>query len=174
MSLIDATSSVPEFSLAGKTLDAKVVACYDGDTFYAVIEIFGQLCKFNCRASGYDCPEMKPPKNKVGREIEKEKALRAKQAFLSHLISGPIDMSAQYTNQELDGMVSRNKRLIKMVCKEFDKYGRLLVDIIPDSVSIDSGVKCLTINSWMVESGYGYNYDGGTKNQLFGVELKIM
>ncbi len=170
MSLVDATSAIPEFSLAEKTLDAKVVACYDGDTFYAVIDLFGQLWKFNCRATGYDCPEMKPPKNKPGREIEKERALRAKQAFLSHIVSN-VDVNGVYTNQELDACVSNNKRLIRMVCKEFDKYGRLLVEIIPDAESRSKGATQSSINEWMIESGYGYRYDGGTKNTTFATKV---
>ena len=170
MSLIDATSATPEFSLAGKTMDAKVVTCYDGDTFYSVIDLFGQLWKFNCRAAGYDCPEMKPPKNKVDRDIEKERALRAKQAFISHLVSN-IDMTSTYTNQELDRLVLSNKRLIRMTCKEFDKYGRLLVDIIPDEESRSNGVTQATINDWMIDSGFGYRYDGGTKNTTFATKV---
>ncbi len=165
--LINATSATPEFSLAGKTMDAKVVACYDGDTMYAVIEFGGQLWKFNCRLDGYDTPEMKPPKNKVGREVEKERALKSKQALLSHLISAPIDLAVTYTNVELDGLVAKNQRLIRMVCKEFDKYGRLLVDIVPDEQSIKSGVIEATINDWMIAKGYGYKYTGGTKDTTF-------
>jgi endonuclease YncB( thermonuclease family) len=170
MSLVDTTSSIPEFSLAEKILDAKVVACYDGDTFYAVIDLFGQFWKFNCRATGYDCPEMKPPKNKPGRDIEKEQALRAKQAFLSHIVSN-VDVNGVYTNQELDTFIRNNKRIIRMICKEFDKYGRLLVEIIPDMESRSKGVTQVSINEWMIESGYGYRYNGGTKNITFPTKL---
>jgi endonuclease YncB( thermonuclease family) len=68
-------------------MPAKVVACYDGDTFHAVVELEGTLWKFPCRMAGYDTPEMKPLKTKEGRETEKAKALAAKQALMSKVCS---------------------------------------------------------------------------------------
>jgi endonuclease YncB( thermonuclease family) len=161
--LSEATADTPEFSLNGRTLSAKIVACYDGDTFYAVLPLGEQLWKFNCRMVGYDTPEMKPPANKVGREIEKAKALKARQALLSHVCDG-ITETGTYTKHELNEAIASNKRVIEIRCKEFDKYGRLLVEI----PLLASGT---TVNEWMVEKGYGYNYSGGTKDNTFGVKL---
>lgn len=42
--LAKAIASIPKFSLAGKKiLPAKIVSCYDYDSFYAVIPIDGTL-----------------------------------------------------------------------------------------------------------------------------------
>ncbi len=157
--LVSATAAIPEFSLAGKTLPAKIVSCYDGDTFYAVVPLEGTLWKFNCRVSGYDTPEMKPPKNKVDRDVEKARAVKAKQALLSHICSGVPPLETTVTNIELDAIVAKNTRIIEMECKEFDKYGRVLVDVILGDKT--------RVSNWMVEKGYGYAYAGGTKDTTF-------
>jgi endonuclease YncB( thermonuclease family) len=158
--LSEAGADVPEFSLNGRTLSAKVVSCYDGDTFAAVLPLGGQLWKFNCRMAGYDTPEMKPPANKVGREVEKARALKARQALLSHVCDG-ITETGTYTKHEINAAIAGSKRVVEMRCKEFDKYGRLLVEIL-----LENGT---TVNDWMVEKGYGYRYSGGTKDTEFGV-----
>jgi endonuclease YncB( thermonuclease family) len=159
MDLSQATSAIPEFSLAGKTLPAKVVSCYDGDTFHAVLQLEGNFWKFNCRVSGYDTPEMKPPKNKSDRDVEKARAVKAKQALLSHVCSDIKQMDISMTNAELDACVKANTRIIEMECKEFDKYGRVLVDVL-----LPEGGR---VSTWMVEKGYGYVYGGGTKDTGF-------
>lgn len=160
--LTNATAAIPEFSLAGKILPAKIVSCYDGDTFYAVIPLEGSLYKFNCRVSGYDTPEMKPPKNKPERDLEKARAVKAKHALLSHICSGIPSLDITVTNIELDSIVAKNTRIIEMECKEFDKYGRVLVDVILSDKT--------RVSNWMVEKGYGYVYSGGTKDISFATK----
>lgn len=157
MSLIDATDKVPAFTLAGTIRPAKVVSCYDGDTFAAVMTIgtCEQLWKFDCRMLGYDAPEMKPLKTIANREEIKVAALRSKIALASFLCDG-IDTSKSYTSKEIDAVVKLNKRIIELRCKEFDKYGRVLVEV--PNTAADS-----TVNSWMIENKYGYPYSGGTK-----------
>jgi endonuclease YncB( thermonuclease family) len=154
--LIDATDDVPSFTLAGKRL-AKVVSCYDGDTFEAVIELGGQLWKFDCRMNAYDAPEIKPLKTMLNREAEKQAAVRSKTALLSFVCDG-VDATKSYTNKELNAIVKLNKRIIELECKGFDKYGRVLVEI-PLASTIGLGA----VNNWMIENNYGYAYSGGTR-----------
>lgn len=158
MSLAEATTSIPEFSLAGKTLQGKVVSCYDGDTFHAVLDTAFGLWRFSCRMAGYDTPEMKPPKAKADREIEKARALKSKHALLTKVSDSAPDLATTPTNIELDASVQRNRKVVQIVCKEFDKYGRLLVEVLTETG---------TVNDWMIQQGYGYAYDGGTKDATF-------
>ncbi len=160
MNLAEATAQVPEFSLSGKTLPAKVVACYDGDTFHAVLPLGESLWKFSCRMGGYDTPEMKPPKDKKDREIEKARALKAKQALLSQLCSS-VPLEGAFENKQLDALIDKNTKVIQLICREFDKYGRLLVEV-PCEIG--------TVNQWMVEKGYGYKYEGGAKDATFATK----
>jgi endonuclease YncB( thermonuclease family) len=173
--LSDATANVPKFTFSGSVHSAKVVSCYDGDTFDAVMFIGDKLWKFDCRMSGYDSPEMKPLKTAANREAEKAAALRAKKALLSFICDG-VDVLREYTNKELDELVKRNKKLIELQCKEFDKYGRLLVEI-PATITAAADaaaatgptdskhdpVTSNTVNSWMIVNKFGYEYTGGTK-----------
>jgi endonuclease YncB( thermonuclease family) len=158
--LLKATAAIPEFTLNGRTLPAKVVSCYDGDTFHAVIPLAeGQIWKFACRMTGYDTPEMKPPANKPGRDLEKARAMKAKQALMSHVCTG-VDMSKDADKKVLGEIAAKNTKIIQLVCKEFDKYGRLLVEV---PLADASG----TVNDWMVKNGHGYAYDGGKKDTSF-------
>lgn len=162
MDLAQTTAAIPKFSLAGKILPAKVVNCYDGDTFHAVIQLENKFCKFVCRVVGYDTPEMKPPKNKPDRDVEKARALKAKQALLTHVCSGVKPMEVTMTNAEMNACVAVNTHIIEMECKEFDKYGRVLVDVrLPENGCV---------STWMVEKGYGYAYNGGTKDTSFATK----
>ena len=162
--LIDATADIPKFTFAGTTHTAKVVSCYDGDSFEAAMYIGDKLWKFDCRMSGYDSPEIKPLKTSANREAEKAAALRAKTALLSFVCDG-VNASRTYTNKELDALVKQNKKLIELQCKEFDKYGRLLVEISITSITsaAAAAISSSTVNAWMVTNKYGYEYTGGTK-----------
>lgn len=151
MSLVSELSAdVPEFSLTNRTLQGKVVSCYDGDTADIVLPLGDQYWKFKCRMLGYNSPEMKPLKTKVGREEEKIAALKSKQAVMSELCDS-VDISKMYTNRELDECVGRNRRILQIQCHEFDKYGRVLVTIRRHSSEE-------TINDWMVRNGYAIKY----------------
>lgn len=64
----------------------------------------------------------------------------------------------------------RNKILNKVVtlkCQDLDKYGRLLTEI---------WIGEQNINQWLIDSGYAFAYDGGTKQSwssfLFNKELQ--
>ena len=60
----------------------------------------------------------------------------------------------------------RNKILNKVVtlkCQDLDKYGRLLAEIHIDD---------LNINQWLIDSGYAFAYDGGTKESWSSFLLK--
>ena len=120
-------NDVPMFGFEGETHEGKVVNVYDGDTVKIVMKMFGKFYRFNCRIEGVDTPELRT-RNK------KEKAMGIK------------------VRDEL-----RKKILDKMVqvkCGEFDKYGRLLVDILIDNTSV---------TKWLIENKFAFSYDGGKK-----------
>lgn len=106
--------------------------------------------RFKVRLYGYDSPEMKPSLNIKDRDEIKKKALEAKKR-LWNLTTG------------LDDINNKNhKKIIKIVCDDFDKYGRLLItayDIdIGDNLEFEN-----SINKKMIDEGHGYSYLGGTK-----------
>ena len=151
--LEDCTKDTPEFSLCGLTLQGKVVEMYDADTCKIVLPLQNTFYKFNCRLNGIDTPEMKPSKDKPNRDNE---ILWAKKAR-SELLNLVCDTNVDYTEIKKDDIVKtlqNNKKLITVKCLEFDKYGRLLVELYNNN-------KCF--NNILVEKNLAVNYDGGHK-----------
>jgi len=141
MSSIDwsiANNKTKIFSLEGRECLGKVVDVYDGDTVKIVFPLSekepNRLYRWNCRLINVDTPEIRT-KNL------KEKA---------------------YGKQVRDKL--REKILNKLVyikCLDFDKYGRLLVEIFDNE-------KCEEcINNWLILNEYAKKYDGGTKSKWF-------
>lgn len=117
------------FSLEGQEHRAKIVDVYDGDTIKCVFPIHDTLYRWNCRLSGVDTPELR-----TRCKPEKEYGYKVRDYL-------------------------REKILNKMVyvrCGDFDKYGRLLVQILCE------GEDC-SVNDWLIQNDYAFAYDGGTK-----------
>ncbi len=161
-SLISSTSSsCPLFTLYNTRTVCKIVDIYDGDTVDAIIAYNNQLYHFKARLYGYDSPEMKPSKTDPDRETKKQKALLAKRR-LWNLATG------------LDGgdFTGAHEVILPVVCGEFDKYGRILVNLFPRGANIETyDIQSIdtwfpqTINHQMVAEGHGYPYFGGTKQK---------
>ena len=155
--------NVPDFSLYNKILLAKVVDIYDGDTctialIYTSPEKNVSVLKFKCRLRGIDCPEMKPLKSKVNREEEIRRAILARNKVIELGTSLGVIPCDSPTKAQLKEKMMTNRRIVRLDCYEFDKYGRLLVDIwTPDGVCI---------NHYLVEHKYAVEYDGGTKTVI--------
>ena len=135
MNIYEATNDIPLFTLKGMKVNGKIVSVYDGDTCKIVFP-FENKYKWNCRLTGIDTPEMKT-------KFQKEKE------FATHIRD-----------------FLRNKILDKIVnveCFEFDKYGRLLVNIDIMEGDLNFSPKLININKLLVEKGYAFDYTGKTK-----------
>jgi len=127
------------FSFKGQSFIGIPTNVYDGDTLSIIFVYDGKPIKYRCRALGYDSPEMKPLLSNPNREQEKLLASAAKDRFTQLLTKHP-------------------EKNIRITCHEFDKYGRLLVEIW-------NNVDILSINTIMVNEGHGKTYDGGKKEK---------
>jgi endonuclease YncB( thermonuclease family) len=158
MSLEECTKDTPEFSLCNLTLQGKVVELYDADTCKIVLPIQNTFYKFTCRLSGIDTPEMKPKKDKVNRDNEIVWAKKAR-AELLRLICNNTDKfdNLDIKKDEVIKILQNNKRLLTVKCLEFDKYGRLLVELYNNPEETKS------FNNILVEKNLAVSYDGGTK-----------
>ena len=135
-----ATDSIPKFSFKGKSFKGKIVRVYDGDTFWACFYLDNKIIKYNFRCLGYDSPEMKPKNKSDGeKQAEKEAAGIAKNEFIN--------------------FCKTDDDLVILKCHEFDKYGRILVEVYGKD-------KITSINKKMIDGGYGYPYNGGTKTDF--------
>ena len=156
----DSTKETQEFTLCGQTLLGKVVECYDADTCKIVLPVLGNLYKFTCRLNGIDTPEIKPRKDKPNRENEILWAKKARAELLCLVCSG-IDNKCfdnlDIKKEEIIQQLQNNKVLVQVKCLEFDKYGRLLVELYSQNESNKS------FNTILVEKKLAVSYDGGTK-----------
>lgn len=133
-------NDTPLFSLEGNFVQCKVVNVYDGDTCKVVFPLNGEIYRWNVRLTGYDTPEMRPPRSQENRDEE------IKAAYLAR--------------DFLKSKVMNEEQLVYIKCGEFDKYGRLLGTLFleeNDEVSV---------NDLMIDNGHGYAYDGGTKKRF--------
>jgi micrococcal nuclease len=124
-------NSVKEFGFDGETKEAKVVDVYDGDTCKVVFPVLRKLYKFNCRIQGIDTPEIRT------RDLaEKEFGKKVRDELRKKILNKVVDIQ----------------------CGEFDKYGRLLIDIQCKNEN-------LNISKWLIDKDYAFAYDGGTKKK---------
>lgn len=108
---------IPDFSLNGQCVDAKVVQVYDGDTFRAIVKLEWGFVKVKCRVGGIDAPEIKPPLSCPNRADVITSAKKARDR-LCQILTGEDEWSAVCDN---------HCKIVKLHCGKWDKYGRLLV-----------------------------------------------
>ena len=154
--LEDCTKDTPEFSLCGMTLSGKVVEMYDADTCKIALPLQNTFYKFTCRLDGIDTPEIKPRKDKPNREQEIVWAKKARNELLSLVCDTKID-NLEIKKEEIINILQNNKKIVKVNCLQFDKYGRLLVELYNKENDTKS------FNDILVEKQLAVKYDGGTK-----------
>ena len=152
--------NTPELSLCGMTLKGRVLSCYDADTCKIALPILNTYYKFTCRLNGIDTPELKPRKDKVNRDNEILLAKKARAELLKMMCD--IELASNFDNLDIKKddvikLLQNNKKIITVKCLEWDKYGRLLVELYDKEDNEKS------FNTLLVEKNLAYNYDGGTK-----------
>ena len=148
------------FSLEGQEKIGKVVDIYDADTCKIIFILDNKIVKFNCRLNDINGPELKQPKKNPNRIIDKKKAIIARNRLIQLCTNLDIDIEAKFSREKKKELMESNKKLIKMKCKTFDKYGRLLVDLY----TLEENEY---INHKLIEEGYAVQYSGGKKKIKF-------
>jgi len=118
-------NDVTEFSLNNKEFVGKIVDVYDGDTCKVVFYLKDELVKFNCRLYGINAPELKPLKTKENRVEEIENGKKAKYKLVSYC----CEYVDKIDDKNCDQVIECNNTLVKIKCYDWDKYGRLLVEL---------------------------------------------
>jgi len=131
----NATNKTKIFNFEERVCQGKVVDVYDGDTVKIVFPLTDKeperLYRWNCRLINVDTPEIRT-RNLKEKEYGKQVRDRLREKILNNIVD--------------------------VHCKDFDKYGRLLVEIFYENVSI---------NKWLIENNYAKVYDGGKKSKWF-------
>lgn len=161
LTLENCTKDVPEFSLCGQTILGRVVETYDADTCKIVLPVMGSFFKFICRLNGIDTPEMKPRKDKPNRDNEIIWAKKARAELLKLICQSPqstVFDNLDIKKEEIINELQNNKNLVTVKCLEFDKYGRLLVELFP--VALESSK---SFNQILIDKNFAVSYEGGKK-----------
>ena len=151
---------IKEYTLKSIKTIGKVVDVYDGDTCKIVLLINGKQQKHSCRLSGIDTPEMKPLLKKVNREKEIEHSHKCRNRLLQLVTTCNVeDINAILKKKQVKKMIDDdNNKIITVECCEFDKYGRLLVNLFTDETCEEH------VNKILITENYAKSYDGGKKN----------
>lgn len=137
------------FNFNGLSTKAKVLRIYDGDTIIIGF-IFNDSCiKYKCRLNGIDSPEIKAQDEKM-----KHDAYIARNKLIKLITNIEINGDNMDSYQKMNKRMIENTKIIDVKLNDFDKYGRILIDII-----IDNEI----INNKLVDNIYWNKYDGKTK-----------
>lgn len=142
--------TTPEFSLDGSTLLCRIVDVYDGDTVTAAMLLHNQPVTFRCRLLGIDAPEMK--------NSTKTEAIAARNALIS-MCSSVAFSNPDATRDDVRTHLEIHKKLMRVECGDWDKYGRLLVTL----KSHDGNFRATSCNQALIDGGFAKSYFGGTK-----------
>lgn len=138
-----AETNIKRFSLNGLSLTGIAISIYDGDTCDLVLSIPDDgIKRLVCRLQDYNSPEMKSS-SQLPDHVRDENRARA--------------VHARDTLWALLGGQENPKPALRVVCGEWDKYGRLLCHIyrIKDDGSID-----YCINEKMLDMTSSVAYNG--------------
>lgn len=127
------TKETPMLNVNGNAYLAKVVYIYDGDTMHVVFKEFGGYYRWNCRITGVDTPELRT-KNDNEKKMGYEVRDKLREMFMD--------------------------KIVTVNTYEFDKYGRLLIDIVFEDPETK---QTTTLSEWLIHKDYAYAYNGGTK-----------
>lgn len=142
--------STPEFSLKGKRTCARVVSIYDGDTCKCVIPLFNSFFKFDIRLNGIDTCEIKSKS-----QLNKTLALMARNKLFT-LVSGSSTLSSHI---DINKYLESNVCVVRLLCYDFDKYGRLLADMY----DLNDENLSKSFSDYLIEAKLAYEYSGDTK-----------
>jgi hypothetical protein len=88
--------------------------------------------------------------------VEKENAIKARNYLFEKMTDIKITDN-NISKKELDILCGKSVKLVWVKCFEFDKYGRLLVELYEDNISNKS------FNSDLIDLKYANPYEGKTK-----------
>lgn len=162
--------NINNFSLKDKEFYCKVVNVYDADTCRAVFFLNGDLVKYTIRLKGLDSPEMRPPIADKHRQFQIIAAKQSRNRLIQLCTDCNLEVESELSKNKIQKLINENKKIIKIKCEEFDKYGRLLANLYTDkdrySVESKESNESFNINKKLIQEGYAYVYDGGTKKKF--------
>ena len=157
------TENIPDFSFCGICALCKVVDVYDADTFRVVFfrnKEDKELMKVKVRAAGCNAAEIYPLKTHPNRKEEMRKARLARNRLLELVTDVKVDtQNINYKKDDIENMLSENKKLVYIKFGKFDKYGRVLGTLYSNENEETS------INQLLISENHAVAYSGGKRNK---------
>lgn len=125
---------------------------YDADTLTIILPLQSGYFKFSGRVHGIDTSEMK---SKIAEN--KITANKARNRMLQLCNVHNVSLEKTYTRKEVQAMLSQDVYLVWIKCGDWDKYGRLLVQVYKDKEDLTE------LGSILIEENLAYPYFGETK-----------
>ena len=144
-------NETPQFTFAGLESWGRVVDVYDGDTLKIVMPYNQTMWKFNIRLYGIDTSEMT---SKI--QENKERAIRSRNRVIQLVSKMPAQLPSSITENKksIQTYLQQNVFLVYVICKDMDKYGRILADVYSNNVSL---------SHTLLQEKLAYSYYGDTK-----------
>ena len=150
------------FNLIDKQLTGRVVDIYDGDTCTCVFNVFGDYYRFKIRLAEIDTCEMTSTHEKL-----KKKAIQAKNRLFNLITGENINLDIEISRNDMrDRLNNKGNYIVKVVCGDFDKYGRLLGWIYDKNHNFykdQDKTRIKSFNHILINEKLAYLYYGNTK-----------
>ena len=128
------------------------------------------LSKYTIRLKGVDSPEIRPPLSDKCRHFQITVAKQSRNRLIQLCTDCELEIESELSKSKIQKLINDNKKIIKIKCEEFDKYGRLYTDIDRYSVGESNEQlvlnKLFNINHKLIDEGFAYEYDGRTKKKF--------
>ena len=151
-------TNTDNYTLNNQKFICRVVDIYDGDTCICILPLYNSFYKFNIRLADIDTCEMK---SKV--EYNKNLALLARMRLYELIIGSKSNLDLEITRKDLRTELNNNVYLIKLMCGEFDKYGRLLGWLFDNNDTDILLSHDKSFNHILINEKLAYLYNGKTK-----------
>ena len=131
----------------------KVIDVYDADTVRLAVPVGDSLYNFPVRLLGMDAPEIRPRgRDAQSGQLERSAARHARKRMVE-LVTGTV-VEKHEPKKKTRRRCAANRKLLRLVPRGFDKYGRVLAELFDGEQSI---------NQQMIQEGYVRTYDGGAR-----------
>ena len=143
----------PKFSFENLETTCRIVSLYDADTINIILPLIPNEhigYRFACRLYGIDTCELRNS-NEFLKSISQKSIM-----FLYQQITKKVlpDLSFAELSELIERDLDENVYLLKVKCYQFDKFGRILLDIFIDDT---------TVSNLLLHNKLAYEYTGKTK-----------
>jgi endonuclease YncB( thermonuclease family) len=147
----EAINSIQIFNFDGQTFDGRVVDVIDGDTIVVIMNTTGAVFnKYHIRLVDIDVCELHS-----NLQVQSKRIRSIVLEFLMNKTPSGTSEEKQERQQIREALV-QTPCIVKVMCRRFDKYGRILAEV---KRNFDGE----SVGEYLLSKGLAKPYSGGTK-----------